>query len=353
MLPYSQRDTLGGMYRRDFHYRLPPERIATYPAAERVASRLLCLDAATGAIGDRRFADIVDLLRPEDLLVFNDTRVMKARFYGHKDSGGAVEVLLERVLSKRRATAQIRASKPPRSGTRITLAGGPTLEVLGRHEEFFEVRLCAAGDLFEVMATCGHVPLPPYLHRPDEAVDEERYQTVFARRLGAVAAPTAGLHFDWRLLAAIKEKGIAMAFVTLHVGAGTFEPVREERIDDHRMHRERMEVTETVCREVRAARRRGGRVIAVGTTSVRALEAASAEGALRPYCGETDIFIYPGYRFKTVAAMITNFHLPESTLLMLVCAFAGREPVLRAYRHAIAEGYRFYSYGDAMWVSRI
>lgn len=340
------------MDRRDFRYHLPPERIATYPAAERGASRLLYLDAATGAIGDGRFADIVDLLRPEDLLVFNDTRVLKARLYGHKDSGGAVEVLLERVLSKRRATAQIRASKPPRGGTRITLAGGPALEVLGRHEEFYEVRLCAAGDLFEVMAACGHVPLPPYLHRPDEAVDEERYQTVFARRPGAVAAPTAGLHFDRPLLAALKEKGIAMAFVTLHVGAGSFEPVREERIDDYRMHRERMEVTAIVCREVRAARARGGRVIAVGTTSVRALEAASAEGGLRPYCGETEIFIYPGYQFKTVAAMITNFHLPESTLLMLVCAFAGREPVLRAYRHAIAKGYRFYSYGDAMWVSR-
>jgi S-adenosylmethionine:tRNA ribosyltransferase-isomerase len=335
----------------DFYYELPEELIAQYPPEKRSDSRLLCLDGATGRLQDHCFSELPELLRSGDLLVFNDTQVMRARLFGRKASGGKVEVLVERVLDDRRVLALVRVSKSPKPGTRIRLEGEGEIEVIGQHDELYELRFIGESTVEEVMNTLGHVPLPPYINRADEAVDAERYQTVYAHRPGAVAAPTAGLHFDEGLMERLDKRGVRMAFITLHVGSGTFQPIRTEWIEDHCMHQEYVEVSREVCAQVGQARAHGGRVVAVGSTSVRALETASAGGKLSPYAGETEIFIYPGYKFLSVDAMITNFHLPESTLLMLVCAFAGREQVLSAYRHAVRERYRFYSYGDAMLVT--
>jgi S-adenosylmethionine:tRNA ribosyltransferase-isomerase len=336
------------MLRSDFHYDLPEELIARHPAARRTDSRLLCLDGRTGAVRDLAFTDLPGLLRSGDLLVLNDTRVVPARLYGRKDTGGRVEILLERVTGDGRALVQLRSSKPPAPGSRILLPGGGQAAVLGREDGFW--LLDFGGDPAPVFEQHGEMPLPPYLHRAAEASDRERYQTVYARAPGAVAAPTAGLHFDEALLAACARAGVATAHVTLHVGAGTFQPVRVDDVREHRMHAERVEVPAATCAAVAACRRRGGRVVAVGTTAVRALESAAAGGALAPCAGETRLFITPGYRFRVVDALLTNFHLPESTLLMLVSAFAGRARVLAAYRHAVERRYRFFSYGDAMFV---
>ena len=332
----------------DFDYELPPELIAKYPAAERRGSRLLIVDAAGDNLLDRRFDDLPGFLRAGDLLVFNDTRVMSARLIGQKTSGGRVEILLERILSPHTATARIRASKRPRSGSRICLQEGIAAHVIGRDGELFCLEFSQPVE--QVLDAIGEVPLPPYLGRPAEPADRERYQTVYARRQGAVAAPTAGLHFDEALLRQTLDAGVHHAFVTLHVGAGTFQNLRQEEIRANRLHAERVQVTPETCEAVVRTRSGGGRVFAVGTTSVRALESASAGGDLRPFEGETDMFILPGYGFRSVDALLTNFHLPRSSLLMLVAAFAGTERILSAYRHAVAERYRFFSYGDAMLV---
>jgi S-adenosylmethionine:tRNA ribosyltransferase-isomerase len=351
------------MKRADFHFDLPQELIAKYPAAERSGSRLLCLDGVSGQVAHRQFTELPDLLNAGDLVVFNDTRVIPARLFGQKANvgqnvrGGKVEILLERVLSDRRVLAQLRASKAPGVGAGVQLfeknardLAGVTVTVTGRRDNLFELDFPAGRGIFDVFAELGHVPLPPYIDRQDEAQDLQRYQTVYAREPGAVAAPTAGLHFDQALLQRLADKGVASAFVTLHVGAGTFQPLRVEDIRDHRMHSEWIEVSSQVCEQVAQTRARGARVIAVGTTSVRCLETASRGGELKPYCGDTDIFIYPGYRFACVDVLITNFHLPESSLLMLVSAFAGRGHVMLAYQQAVEQRYRFFSYGDAMWI---
>jgi len=336
------------MLRSDFHYELPDELIARQPAARRSDSRLLHLDGRTGALADRRFADLPGLLRPGDLLVFNDTRVIPARLFGHKDTGGRVEILLERVLGDGRALVQLRSSKPPAPGSQVRFQDGSRATVVGRDDAFWALDFgTEPGRVFEHL---GEMPLPPYLRRPAEDFDRERYQTVYARVPGAVAAPTAGLHFDAALLDACERAGVARAHVTLHVGAGTFQPVRVADVGEHRMHAERTEVPAATCEAVGACRARGGRVVAVGTTAVRALESAAERGRLAPSAGDTRLFITPGFRFRVVDALVTNFHLPESTLLMLVCAFAGRAHVLAAYRHAVAARYRFFSYGDAMFV---
>jgi len=338
------------MDRRDFNYSLPPELIAQAPLPERGASRLLTLDGASGAIGDRGFGDLPESLAPGDLLVLNDTRVLPARAYGRKASGGRLEVLLERILGPRAARVQIRVSRSPRPGAQLMLDGGARARVRDRHGSLFDLEFdCDALTYFQAH---GEVPLPPYIDRPADASDALRYQTVYARRAGAVAAPTAGLHFDAAMLSELARRGIEQAFVTLHVGAGTFAPVRADRIEDHVLHAEWLCVDEALCAQVAAARARGGRIIAVGTTSVRALESAALGGALETFEGESRLFIYPGFEFKVVDAMVTNFHLPESSLLMLVAAFAGYEHTMSAYRHAVAQRYRFFSYGDAMFVTR-
>ncbi|MBN8482012.1 MAG: tRNA preQ1(34) S-adenosylmethionine ribosyltransferase-isomerase QueA [Xanthomonadales bacterium] len=334
----------------DFRFDLPVELIAQAPLAERSASRLLVLDAHVRTCVDRHLRELPDLLAPGDLLVFNDTRVLPARLHGRKASGGAVEILLERVTGAHEAIAQMRASKTPKAGAAIALDDGSQVEVLGREGEFFRLRFDADEPLEKRLLRLGRMPLPPYIERAADAVDETRYQTVFAREPGAVAAPTAGLHFDTPLLERLGARGIEAGHVTLHVGAGTFQPMRAERLEDHVMHREWLNVGAELVEKVRRARERGGRVIAVGTTVVRALESATRDGVLAPFAGETQIFIFPGYRFGSVDGLLTNFHLSESTLLMLVCAFAGREFVLDAYRHAVAERYRFFSYGDAMLI---
>lgn len=333
----------------DFHYELPPDRIAQHPPARRGDSRLLVLDGASGQVEDRHFQDLPAYLRPGDLLVFNDTRVIPARLHGAKDSGGRVEILVERLLDPRTALAHVRASKPPRPGGQIRVGDG-SLRVVYRRGDLYELEL-AAGDLPSFLDRHGHVPLPPYIQRDDEPADRERYQTVYAARPGAVAAPTAGLHFDQAMLDALEAQGVRLGRVTLHVGAGTFQPVRTDRLEEHVMHAEAVDVGEELCALAREARRGGGRIVAVGTTAVRSLETAAADGELRPYRGDTRLFIRPGYRFRAVDLLLTNFHLPQSTLLMLVCAFAGVEPVMAAYRHAVRAGYRFFSYGDAMLVS--
>ncbi|CAD5108025.1 tRNA preQ1(34) S-adenosylmethionine ribosyltransferase-isomerase QueA [Zestomonas carbonaria] len=334
----------------DFHFELPEALIARHPLAERRASRLLVLDGASGALAHRHFTDLLEYLRPGDLMVFNNTRVIPARLFGRKASGGRLEVLVERVLDSHRVLAHVRASKAPKPGTRIEIDGGGSAEMLERHDSLFELRFDE--DVLPLLDRVGHMPLPPYIDRPDEAADRERYQTVYAERAGAVAAPTAGLHFDEELLVAIRAKGVEQAFVTLHVGAGTFQPVRVERIEDHHMHREWLEVGQDVVDAVAACRARGGRVVAVGTTSVRSLESAARGGELKSFNGDTDIFLYPGRPFHVVDALVTNFHLPESTLLMLVSAFAGYPETMAAYAAAVAEGYRFFSYGDAMFITR-
>lgn len=337
------------MRRADFSYELPPGLIAQAPLAQRSASRLLVLDGATGAVSDRSFTDLPALLSPGDLLVLNDTRVLPARVHGRKPTGGAVEILLERITGPGRFLAQTRSSKGFREGGTIRLPGGHTATVAGRTGDLFELEL--DGDAEAFFLRHGEMPLPPYIAREGGEADRERYQTVYAREHGAVAAPTAGLHFDAGLFEALAARGVGTARVTLHVGAGTFQPLRVDDIREHRMHQERARVGQEVVDAVAAARARGGRVVAVGTTAVRSLETAARPGRLGPFEGETDLFIYPGFRFRVVDAMVTNFHLPESTLLMLVSAFAGREQVLAAYRHAVAAGYRFFSYGDAMFVT--
>jgi S-adenosylmethionine:tRNA ribosyltransferase-isomerase len=336
------------MLRSDFAYDLPEELIARHPAARRSDSRLLHLDGASGAIADRRFTDLPSLLRGGDLLVFNDTRVIPARLRGRKQTGGRIEILLERVVDGERAVVQLRSSKPAAAGSRIELPGGVEATVVGRDGDFW--LLDFGGSPAAVFERHGEMPLPPYLHRAPEDYDRERYQTIFAREPGAVAAPTAGLHFDEALLEACGLAGIRQARVTLHVGAGTFQPVRVMDLREHHMHVERVVVPAATCEAVRECRARGGRVVAVGTTAVRALESAALQGPLEPFAGETMLFITPGFRFRVVDMLITNFHLPESTLLMLVSAFAGRAHVLAAYRHAIHQRYRFFSYGDAMLV---
>ena len=334
-----------------FDFPLPPELIAQHPARERSASRLLHVDGPH--LADLRFTDLPGLLAPGDLLVFNDTRVIKARFFGQKDSGGQVEVLLERIVDERHALAQVRASKSPKAGTRITLENAFSLVCSGRQGEFFALELEGEGNLWDLAEQYGRLPLPPYIEHGVEAEDEARYQTVYARHPGAVAAPTAGLHFDEAMLERLSGQGVRRAALTLHVGAGTFQPVRVEKIDEHKMHSERFHVPEETAAAIAATRERGGRVVAVGTTSLRTLEsAACGNGLVRAGSGETDIFITLGYRFQVVDRLITNFHLPRSTLLMLVSAFAGLDPIRAAYAHAVAEKYRFFSYGDAMLLER-
>ncbi|MCA1768966.1 MAG: tRNA preQ1(34) S-adenosylmethionine ribosyltransferase-isomerase QueA [Halomonas sp.] len=343
------------MQRADFTFELPDELIARYPSEQRTDCRLLCVDGESSEFDHRRFPDLLTLLEPGDLLVFNDTRVIPARLHGHKASGGRVEMLLERPLDAHRGLAHLRSSKSPKTGTELIFEGDVRAVVEGRHDALFELRFLGETPLVELLEQHGHMPLPPYIDRADERSDRERYQTVYARRDGAVAAPTAGLHFDEPLLEALAAKGVECAFVTLHVGAGTFQPVRVDDIREHVMHSEWLEVNEATCEQVRAARARGKRVIAVGTTSVRCLESACAKsesGEIAPYTGETDIFIYPGYAWRCVDALITNFHLPESTLLMLVASFAGFDTTLAAYREAVAERYAFFSYGDAMFLTR-
>ena len=335
----------------DFDFALPPELIAQHPAHERTASRLLHVRGETRL--DRHFSDLVEMLKPGDLLVFNDTKVIKARLFGQKESGGQVEVMIERIVSPRQAVAQIRASKSPKPGQRIFLENAFTLTVEGRcgeQNEFFALTLAGEGDLYAWIERCGHLPLPPYITHSVAPEDEARYQTVYARHSGAVAAPTAGLHFDAALLERLQAHGIELAWLTLHVGAGTFQPVRVHEIAQHRMHAERFEIPAATVAAIARTQARGGHVVAVGTTSLRALEACAQQGELRAGAAQTDIFITPGYSFRVVDRLITNFHLPKSTLLMLVSAFAGCATVRAAYQHATAERYRFFSYGDAMFL---
>ncbi|MGC4008756.1 MAG: tRNA preQ1(34) S-adenosylmethionine ribosyltransferase-isomerase QueA [Pseudomonas sp.] len=334
----------------DFHFDLPEALIARHPLPQRSSSRLLVLDGTSGELSHRQFADILGFLKPGDLMVFNNTRVIPARLFGQKASGGKLEILVERVLDSHRVLAHVRSSKSPKPGSKILIDGGGEAEMLQRHDALFELGF--SEDVLPLLERVGHMPLPPYIDRPDEDADRERYQTVYAERAGAVAAPTAGLHFDEALLESIRAKGVDTAFVTLHVGAGTFQPVRVERIEDHHMHNEWLEVSQDVVDAVAACKARGGRVVAVGTTSVRSLESAARDGVLKPFSGDTDIFIFPGRPFHVVDALVTNFHLPESTLLMLVSAFAGYPETMAAYAAAVEQGYRFFSYGDAMFITR-
>lgn len=338
------------MQRSDFHFDLPPELIATHPAASRTGSRLLVVDRQKQALHDQRFPDLLAWLSPGDLLVFNDTRVIPARLFGQKATGGQVEILVERILDGQRCLAHIRASKSPKPGS-VLHVGSNTLQVVGRHDALFELALDVdQGELLALLEAQGHMPLPPYIEREDTSADRERYQTVYGRNPGAVAAPTAGLHFDEAFLKQVADRGVDTAFTTLHVGAGTFQPVRADSILEHKMHKEWLRVGAETVAKVKATKAAGKRVFAVGTTSVRSLETAAMSGELQPYEGDTDIFIYPGYRFRVIDGLITNFHLPESTLIMLVSALAGREFVLRAYEHAVQQRYRFFSYGDAMLI---
>lgn len=356
------------MHLSEFNFDLPEELIAQYPLAQRTDSRLLCLDGHSGELQDKVFKNLPDLLRAGDLLVFNNTRVIPARLFGQKSTGGKVEVLVERVLDEQTFLAQIRASKSPKAGALLELGidqdeaeGGFKATMLGRRGDLFHLQLNDAGTqtVFSLLDRFGHMPLPPYVERADDKTDLQRYQTVYAKEKGAVAAPTAGLHFDEALLSTIKDMGVDIAWVTLHVGAGTFQPVRVDNILEHKMHSEFVDVGAETVAKIKHTHAQGGRVIAVGTTAMRSLESASGFGRaeaeasdeIAEFHGDTDIFIYPGYRFKTVDAMITNFHLPESTLIMLISAFAGLEHVKQAYQHAIAEKYRFFSYGDAMFIT--
>ncbi len=352
------------MKTQDFDFDLPPGLIAQFPAEKRGNSRMLHLDATSGALQDRMFADLPSYLRPGDVIVFNDTRVIKARLYGVRDTGGRVEVLVERVLDSHCALAAIRASHSPKPGSKLFLAGAIEVTVLSREHGFYILQFEHESAVIELLERYGNLPLPPYISRPVEKSDELRYQTVYAARPGAVAAPTAGLHFDEHMRGLLRKMGVVMAHVTLHVGSGTFQPVRVENIADHRMHSEVFYVSAETVECIRHAKAEGGRVLAVGTTSLRALEAAAAFAGeraeadngdgVRIKCGagETDIFITPGYQFRVVDCLLTNFHLPRSTLLMLVSAFGGVENIRCAYRHAIKERYRFFSFGDAMLIGR-
>ncbi len=346
----------------DFSYHLPDHLIAKFPTEQRTASKLLALDIESSKLSHRKFSDLIELLNSNDLLVFNNTRVIPARLFACKESGGQAEILIERLLDERRLLVQIRVSKSPRPGSKLFLTHSQgelknnddlvVFTVTGRQQEFFEIKLDSSESMDSVLERFGHMPLPPYIKRQDQALDQDRYQTVYAEVSGAVAAPTAGLHFDDELLSKLREKGVSTAFLTLHVGAGTFQPIRVERVEDHSMHSERIDVSQSVVDAVAQCRSRGGRVIAVGTTSVRSLESAAASGELKPFQGESDIFIFPGYEFRVVDAVITNFHLPESTLLMLVSAFASQKMILDAYEEAVNQEYRFFSYGDAMFLHR-
>ena len=335
----------------DFDYALPHELIAQIPAPERAASRLLRLAGET--LSDHRFAELMQFLQPGDLLVFNDTRVIKARLYGAKASGGKIEALVERVTGPHDALVQMRASHAPKAGTRLTFDAAVEAEVIERRDDLYLLRFCAEANVFELLERHGCVPLPPYITHAGGKDDDTRYQTVYAQRPGAVAAPTAGLHFDEPMLARLRDLGVQLAWLTLHVGAGTFQPVRVKNVSEHRMHSESYDIPQTTVEAVAAARAAGRAVVAVGTTSLRALESAARNGSLLPGKAETDLFITPGFRFRVVDRLITNFHLPRSTLLMLVAAFAGLEPIRAAYRHAIGERYRFFSYGDAMLIDRL
>ena len=337
------------MKKSDFNYHLPKNLIAQKPLANRRDSRLLCLNKITGVCQDNQFTQFIDLLNPNDLLVFNNTKVIPARLYGQKETGGKIEILIERIEDTHHALAHIKASKSPKSGAILQLDNDFRCEVIGREEDLF--RLSFKVPLMDVLEAIGHIPLPPYITREDDAEDLQRYQTVFAQKQGAVAAPTAGLHFDEEIMQKIQQKNIATTFVTLHVGSGTFQPVRVENLDDHLMHKEYFNVDAETVTAVEKTRAQGGRVIAIGTTAVRALESASQSGLLTAGFGDTQLFITPGYHFKSVDALLTNFHLPESTLLMLVSAFANYKSVMKAYQHAIEQQYRFFSYGDAMFLS--
>ena len=332
----------------EFDYALPEELIAQHPLAERSASRLLHLDGATRAIEDLQFKDLSTLITPADLIVLNDTRVVKARLFGHKETGGRIEVFIERIVAECEALALMRSGHPPHPGYRLKLGDGADAEVLAREGDLYRVRF--SEPVASLLERCGNVPLPPYIRHAPDAQDAERYQTVFAEKEGAVAAPTAGLHFDSAMLERLEASGARVARVTLHVGSGTFQPVRSESVEDHRMHSEWYEVPQGTAHLIRAAKTSGGRVLAVGTTALRALEAWARSGA---QSGETDLFVYPGFKFNVVDRLLTNFHLPKSSLLMLVSAFGGVEAIRRAYAHAIRERYRFFSYGDAMLIERL
>ena len=338
------------MKKSDFHFDLPPELIAQQPLAQRSASRMLVLDVARAALHDSWVRELPAQLAPGDLLVFNDTRVIPARLYARKQTGGLAEILIERITGSHEVLAQLGVSKKPVPGAELLLTDGSRVRVLGREDGFFRLRFEVAEPLEKLLARLGQMPLPPYIARAPGSADAERYQTVYARHAGAVAAPTAGLHFDEALLDALRARGVQFGHLTLHVGAGTFQPVRTERIDQHRMHHEWLNVGAQLVEQIRRTRAGGGRVVAVGTTVVRALESAAPGGMLAPFAGETDIFILPGYRFTQIDGLLTNFHLPESTLLMLVSALAGHTRTLAAYRHAVTQRYRFFSYGDAMLV---
>ncbi|MBT3437542.1 MAG: tRNA preQ1(34) S-adenosylmethionine ribosyltransferase-isomerase QueA [Oceanospirillaceae bacterium] len=335
----------------DFSFHLPDELIARYPTEERTASRLMRLQGESGDVSHGQFTELLAFLQAGDLLVLNNTKVIPARLFGTKQSGGKIEVLVERLLGEQHFLAHVRASKSPKPGARLLLEGEVWATMVARHDTLFELCLDEGERALDVLQRLGHMPLPPYIDRPDDTADRDRYQTVFGAHHGAVAAPTAGLHFDQGLLDEIAAKGVNLAYITLHVGAGTFQPVKVDRIEDHHMHGELVELDAGVVAAVKTTRANGGRVVAVGTTCVRALESASADGEIATFNDETHIFIYPGYRFKSVDALVTNFHLSESTLLMLVSAFAGRDNVMAAYACAIEQGYRFFSYGDAMLVT--
>ena len=340
------------MQRSDFQYDLPESQIASHPGKQRSASRLLYIDPGSDELRDARFVDFPEMLMPGDLLVFNDTRVIPARLQGIKESGGKIEVLVERITGDYEVLAQIRASKSPGPGSRLILEGAITVVVKERVNDLFRLEFPTEQPVMEHLQAHGHVPLPPYIKRVDEAADHERYQTIYARVPGAVAAPTAGLHFDEDIMVQLARRNIDTAFITLHVGAGTFQPVRVKNLADHVMHYEYYDVDEAASKKIMETRKNGGRVVAVGTTVVRSLESAAKDGVVLASRGETNLFITPGYRFQCVDALLTNFHLPESTLLMLVSAFAGYQRTMFAYKHAIREGYRFYSYGDAMFINR-
>jgi S-adenosylmethionine:tRNA ribosyltransferase-isomerase len=347
-LGYNKRLIWSLMKKSDFHFDLPPELIAQAPLPDRSDSRLLLVPPGDVPFQDRQFRDLPELLQAADLLIFNDTRVIPARLYGQKQTGGQVEILIERLLPDQCVRAQVGASKSPKAGSGITLTDGTVLTVLGRDDEFYRLRFETEEPVETVLNRLGRMPLPPYIQRDADADDDTRYQTVFARHAGAVAAPTAGLHFDEALLAQLQAKGVQIGHITLHVGAGTFQPMRAEHLKDHVMHSEWLNVGADLCAQIAAAKARGGRVIAVGTTVLRALETAIVDGTVKPFAGDTQIFIFPGYRIRSIDALITNFHLPESTLLMLVSAFAGKDRIFAAYRHAVDQQYRFFSYGDAM-----
>ena len=333
-----------------FDYELPEALIAQSPLAERTSGRLLHFACHGNEYRDLKFPDLKHLLRKGDLLVLNDTRVIPARLFCRKSSGGKVELLIERMLDAGKVIVHLKASKPPAPGSRLVFANDVVAEVKGRRDDLFVLQFKGPGEIGMLLQQFGKTPLPPYISREPDPGDRERYQTVYARHPGAVAAPTAGLHFDRPLLELLQRQGVEHAFITLHVGAGTFQPVRTQSIEAHTLHAEQVQVTPQVCQRVLACKRRGGRVIAVGTTAVRALESAALEGSLRSYSGDTRLFILPGFQFRVVDGLVTNFHLPKSTLLMLVCAFAGYETTMAAYRHAVAQHYRFYSYGDAMFI---